>query len=86
MGKLQFGQTAFLDNDEKYTCIANIEKDDKDYVFLISLKKPPVIKVARQDLENGNLFLTIIKDENKKNELLRIYKEKYGKNITGRVE
>ena len=72
MEKLCFGETATLANDEEYTCFSRIEKDGKDYVFLMSNTEPVSVKIAEQNLINDELTLTMVSDVETKKELLFI--------------
>lgn len=86
MKKLSFGETAILANNEEYTCFANLVKDGKDYVFLMSHTEPSVVKIARQNLVDGELSLTLIKDETLKKELLKMYKDFFANSVADLVE
>jgi len=86
MKKLSFGETATLSNNEQYTCFSKIEKDGKDYVFLMSHTEPTVVKIAVQNLVDGELSLTMVKDDKTKKELLKIYKDNFADSIAKMVE
>ena len=50
-------------------------KDGNDYVFLMSYIEPVVVKIAKQNLVDGELSLSIVKNEETKKELLKIYQD-----------
>jgi hypothetical protein len=86
MEKLGFGETAILDNNEEYTCFANVVFEGETYAFLMSHTQPVVVKIARQNLIDGVLSLTIIKDEAKKKKIVKLYMEYFPKSIESLVE
>ena len=86
MKKLGFGETAVLANNEEYTCFANLVKDGEDYVFLMSHAEPSVVKIAKQKIINGELGLSIVKDEKIKKELLKIYKDHFASSVESLVQ
>lgn len=86
MEKLKFGETAILANSEEYTCFANVEYEDNSYAFLMSHTQPVIVKIARQNLVDGNLSLTIVKNEELKKNLLKLYKEYFANSIESLVE
>lgn len=81
MKKLEIGDTATLANNQQYTCLANITKDDLDYALLVQNINPPVIKIARQFIVDDALNIAIIKDETLKKELFNIFKEKISADV-----
>ena len=61
----------------------------------MSHTQPVIVKIARQNLVDGNLSLTIVKNEELKKNLLKLYKEYFansgqqdeeGRNATGMHE
>ena len=85
MEKLSFGETATLANDEEYTCFSRIEKDGKDYVFLMSNTEPVSVKIAEQNLVDDELTLTMVSDVETKKELLKIYKKSFAGSVERRM-
>ena len=85
MEKLSFGETATLANNEEYTCFSRIERDGKDYVFLMSNTEPVAVKIAEQHLVNDELTLTMVSDVETKRELLKIYKNSFADSVERRM-
>lgn len=86
MKKLDFGEVAILENGEEYTCFANVELEGKTYAFLMKHTTQTSIKIARQDLVDGRLSLTIIKDETQKKKILNLYIDFLSKSIESLIE
>ena len=86
MEKLRFGETAILANNEEYTCFSNVEYENNTYAFLMSHTQPVVVKIARQNLIDGNLSLTIVKNEELKKKLLNLYKDYFANSVESLVE
>ena len=86
MEKLKFGETAILANNEEYTCFSNVEYENNTYAFLMSHTQPVTVKIARQNLVDGNLSLTIVKNEELKKKLLNLYKEYFANSVESLVE
>lgn len=86
MEKLSFGETATLANNEEYTCFSRIEKDGKDYVFLMRNTEPVVVKIAEQNLVNDELILTMVSNVETKKELLKIYKNSFASSVERRID
>ena len=78
MEKLNFGETAVLDNNKEFVCFASIEENGNSYVYLVSNFKPLEVRFAKQTLNNGELFLEIIEDEALKERLYNLFKDKIG--------
>jgi len=85
MEKLSFGVTATLANNEEYTCFSRIEKDGKDYVFLMSNTEPVTVKIAEQHLVDNELTITMVSDAETKKELLKIYKNSFADSVERRM-
>ncbi len=86
MEKLKFGETAILANNEEYTCFSNVEYENNTYAFLMSHTQPVIVKIVRQNLVDGNLSLTIVKDEELKKKLLKLYKDYFANSVESLVE
>lgn len=78
MEKLEFGETAVLENGKEYVCFASLEENGVDYVYLVSNFKPLEVRFAKQILINGVLQLEIIEDSNLKQHLFELFKDKIG--------
>ena len=78
MEKLEFGETAVLDNGKEYICFACIEENGIDYAYLVSNFKPLEVRFAKQILENGVLSLEIVQDQELKEHLYDLFKTKIG--------
>lgn len=85
MEKLSFGDTATLANNQKYTCFSNFVVDGKDYVFLMNHEQQ-IVKIAEQQLVDGQLALRMIKDEPTKQKLLKLFKEHFVESVISKVE
>lgn len=79
MDKLQFGETAVLEDGKEYVCFCELEDNGNSYVYLVTASKPVEVCFARQRLENGNLELDLISDQNEKERLLALFQERMGK-------
>jgi hypothetical protein len=86
MKKLSFGETAILTNNEEYTCFANVRFENEDYAFIMSHTEPVRVKIVRQDLVDGELNLTIVKDEEMKKKILKLYKEFFASSVESLAE
>jgi hypothetical protein len=78
MEKLKFGDTAQLETGEEYICLSQMEKNNIDYVYLMSNFKPLKIKFAKQRIVNGNLELEIIGNQEEKEQVLKLFQDKIG--------
>lgn len=78
MEKLEFGETAVLENGKEYICFASIEENGDSYVYLVSNFKPLEVRFAKQVLVDGGLQLEIIQDQNLKQHLYESFKTKIG--------
>ena len=79
MEKLEFGETAVLENGKEYVCFASLEENGVDYVYLVSNFKPLEVRFAKQIINNGDLLLEIVQDQALKEHLLELFKDKMGK-------
>ena len=79
MEKLEFGETAVLENGKEYICFANLEEDGNDYVYLVSNFKPLEVRFAKQIISNNELLLEIVQEQSLKEHLLEAFKEKIDK-------
>lgn len=78
MEKLEFGETAVLEDGTEYVCFAQLEENGVDYVYLVSNFKPLKVRFASQQIVNGELQLEIVQDQELKLHLLELFKEKMG--------
>jgi len=76
MEKLEFGETAVLENGKEYVCFSQIEENGTDYVYLVSNFKPLEVRFAKQVIINGDLQLEIVEDQFLKEHLLELFKQK----------
>lgn len=79
MEKLEFGETAVLEDGKEYVCFASLEENGVDYVYLVSNFKPLEVRFAKQVVNDGELLLEIVQDQALKEHLLELFKEKMGK-------
>lgn len=79
MEKLEFGETAVLEDGKEYICFASLEENGVDYVYLVSNFKPLEVRFAKQIINNGDLLLEIVQDQALKEHLLELFKDKMGK-------
>lgn len=79
MEKLEFAETAVLENGKEYVCFATIQENGEDYVFLVTNSKPLEVRFAKQVLTDGVLELQIVEDQQLKLHLFEIFKEKAAK-------
>ncbi|MGN1371448.1 MAG: hypothetical protein ACI4XM_04170 [Candidatus Coprovivens sp.] len=79
MEKLEFGETAVLENGKEYVCFANLEENGVDYVYLVSNFKPLEVRFAKQVMNGEELLLEIVQDQALKEHLLELFKAKMGK-------
>lgn len=78
MEKLEFGETAVLEDGTEYVCFARLEENGEDYVYLVSNFKPLKVRFAKQNLVDGELRLEIVQDQELKQHLLELFKDKMG--------
>jgi hypothetical protein len=78
MEKLEFGETAVLEDGTEYVCFARLEENGNDYVYLVSNFKPLKVRFAKQNIVDGELRLDIIQDQELKQHLLELFKDKMG--------
>lgn len=78
MEKLEFGETAVLENGKEYVCFASLEDNGEDYVYLVSNFKPLEVRFAKQILTEGSLQLEIVQDPTLKQHLFELFNTKIG--------
>lgn len=78
MEKLEFGETAVLEDGTEYVCFARLEENGNDYVYLVSNFKPLKVRFAKQNIVDGELRLDIIQNQELKQHLLELFKDKMG--------
>lgn len=78
MEKLEFGETAVLENGKEYVCFASLTENGVDYAYLVSNFKPLEVRFAKQIVNNGELLLEIVQDQDLKQHLFDLFKEKMG--------
>mgnify|MGYP003305793128 CR=1 FL=1 len=66
--------------------LIGFEYENNTYAFLMSHTQPVIVKIARQNLVDGNLSLTIVKDEELKKKLLKLYKDYFANSVESLVE
>ncbi len=79
MEKLEFGETAVLEDGKEYVCFASLEENGVDYVYLVSNFKPLEVRFAKQIVNDGQLLLEIVQDQALKEHLLESFKAKMSK-------
>lgn len=79
MEKLEFGETAVLEDGKEYVCFASLEENGIDYVYLVSNFKPLEVRFAKQVITDEELLLEIVQDQTLKEHLLELFKAKMGK-------
>ena len=78
MEKLEFGETAVLEDGSEYVCFARLEENGIDYVYLVSNFKPLKVRFAKQNIIDGELQLEIVQEPELKQHLLELFKDKMG--------
>lgn len=73
MEKLEFGETAVLENGKEFICFKTLTEDGIDYVYLVSNYKPLEVRFAKQTIVNGELLLELIVDQELKQHLLESF-------------
>lgn len=73
MEKLEFGETAVLENGKEFICFKTLSEDGVDYVYLVSNYKPLEVRFAKQTIVNGELLLEIVEDQELKEHLLEAF-------------
>lgn len=73
MEKLEFGETAVLENGKEFICFKTLTEDGIDYVYLVSNYKPLEVRFAKQVIINGELLLEIVEDQELKEHLLEAF-------------
>ena len=76
MEKLEFGEVAVIDNGKEYIVFQTLEKDGKDYVYLVSNFKPLEVKFAVQEIVDGELLLRVVESQEEKEQLLEEFQTK----------
>ena len=59
MEKLEFGETAVLEDGTEYVCFARLEENGEDYVYLVSNFKPLKVRFAKQNLVDGDDVISL---------------------------
>lgn len=80
MKKLNIGQLVYLENEREYTVVSSIEKNNNNYVYLITTDQPYIITFAKAIWHNENLDLELITNQREKEELLELFSQEI-KNI-----
>lgn len=80
MEKLEFGETAVLDNDKEFVCFASLEEDGVSYAYLVSNYKPLEVRFAKQIIDGDNLLLEIVQDQELKQHLFELFQNGFGQN------
>ena len=73
MEKLEFGETAVLENGKEFICFKTLTEDGVDYAYLVSNYKPVEVRFAKQTIVNGELLLEIVEDQDLKERLLELF-------------
>lgn len=73
MEKLEFGETAVLENGKEFICFKTLTEDGIDYVYLVSNSKPLEVRFAKQTIVNGELLLEIVEDQELKEHLFEAF-------------
>ena len=76
MEKLEFGEVAVIDNGKEYIVFQTLEKDGKDYVYLVSNFKPLEVKFAVQEIVDGEFLLRVDESQEEKEQLLEEFQTK----------
>lgn len=75
MKKLEKGEVVVLENNEQYICCKRIKYQNKEYIYLLTVKRPYKVKFAEEIIDD-DLKLIFVENEDLKEELLKIVKEK----------
>ena len=73
MEKLEFGETAVLEDGKEFICFKTLTEEGVDYVYLVSNYKPVEVRFAKQTIVNGELLLEIVEDQELKEHLLEAF-------------
>ena len=73
MEKLEFGETAVLEDGKEFICFKTLTEEGIDYVYLVSNYKPVEVRFAKQTIVNGELLLEIVEDQDLKEHLLKSF-------------
>lgn len=73
MEKLEFGETAVLENGKEYVVFGTTEENDKEYVYLVTTSKPLEVRFATQQIIDGELMLKMVEDQEEKEHLLETF-------------
>lgn len=73
MEKLEFGETAVLEDGKEFICFKTLTEEGVDYVYLVSNYKPVEVRFAKQTIVNGELLLEIVEDQDLKEHLLESF-------------
>ena len=75
MEKLEFGETAVLENNKEYVVFGQLEENEKDYVYLVTTSKPLEVRFASQEVVDGELMLKMVEDQEEKEHLLQKFQK-----------
>ena len=71
---LTVGDMLELENKGEYVCFRKMEDEGKEYLFLMSKRKPKELIIAEEIVDKGLLSVKALKDPEKKAQLLKRYK------------
>ena len=71
--QLDDGQIITLDNDKDYIVVKKITYDATEYVYLITDKKPVEVLVAKSQLVNGNIVLTVVDSKDELDRIINLF-------------
>ncbi len=60
--KLEIGEIITLDNGEEYMVLTRETYKNKDYLYLIFVKKPVVIKIVEEEINNEEVSVITVED------------------------
>lgn len=73
MEKIQIGEVIKLNNNKEYMCACEVQKDNFNYVYLITKTKPIEIVFAKYDISSDD-ELILIGNQKEKLEVLELFK------------
>jgi len=76
MEKLQFGETAVLENGKEYVCFSELELNGISYVYLVTNSAPLEVRFAKQIVKEEGIELTIVENPEEKQFLLESFKNR----------
>ena len=71
--QLDDGQIITLDNDKDYIVVKKITYDGTEYVYLITDKKPVEVLVAKSQLVNDNIVLTVVDSKDELDRIINLF-------------